>query len=157
MEENQNTDPSEAIPDNLLFTMTVASKIVSKTTLAQLKQHNLTPNQINLITLLRAEPEINSSAVTGILSVGHATVTRLVTSLAARGYVRRRRPDADHRVVMLSLTDEGVAVKAALLEQMVACKHQLMQETNPDEMETCLRALGKIVTNSANSALQESD
>ena len=109
MEENQNIPICEVVPDNLLFTMTVASRIVSKTTLTQLKHHNLTPNQINLLTLLRADPEINGSAVTAILSVGHATVTRLVTSLAKRGYVRRRRPDADHRVVMLSLTDEGVA------------------------------------------------
>ena len=71
---------------------------------------NLTPLEFALIRLLLIDLECTATALTHMLSVNAPTISRLVSKLVDRGVLHRRRPRKDRRVVLLKLTEEGVAL-----------------------------------------------
>lgn len=78
-----------------------------------------------LAELARAGP-LRQADLTRRLRLQKSTVSRLVTHLVDRGWVRRHTVDDDGRGVLLQLTDDGVAAAAVQAEARRARLHALL-------------------------------
>ena len=88
------------------------------------------------------------------LPVDASRISRLVTVLADRGLLRRRRLRSDRRIVMLRLSPDGQAVTSELTERMQSYYAKLTEGLNEREMRTFAATALRIVANY--EAMQES-
>jgi long-chain acyl-CoA synthetase len=71
-----------------------------------LTEHELTPAQYRLLSLLEDRPEV-ASVLADKLTVSRPSVTNVVDGLVARGFVERGSAEGDRRRVTHVLTDDG--------------------------------------------------
>ena len=101
-------------------------------------------NDMHIINAIGIQEARNMSAVAKTMSVTVGTLTTAINNLVKKGYVSRIRSAEDKRVVMLSLTEKGVAAyqkHAVFHKQMV---QTVMDGFEGEEMEVLLRAFKKL-------------
>ena len=101
-------------------------------------------NDMHIIDAIGIQEARNMSAVAKTMSVTVGTLTTAINNLVKKGYVSRIRSAEDKRVVLLSLTEKGVAAyqkHAVFHKQMV---QTVMDGFEGEEMEVLLRALKKL-------------
>ena len=86
----------------------------------------------------------NMSSIAKELSVTVGTLTIAMNSLVKKGYVVRRRGDADRRVVYISLSDRGRSAYEHHTRFHREMIQSVMEELEPGELETLIRALTKL-------------
>jgi MarR family transcriptional regulator, organic hydroperoxide resistance regulator len=74
--------------------------------------------QLHALRLIEPEAEMPMSSLAGMLFCDASNVTGIVDRLERRGLIVRRPAAHDRRVKLLSLTDEGAAVRRAAWRQM---------------------------------------
>ena len=79
------------------------------------------------------------------LSVDKSTVSRLVGSLQAKGWVARERDPEDSRNYLLDLTEEGRSALARMAEARREGHARLLARLAPDEREALLKGLDALV------------
>lgn len=107
--------------------LVVASVGVTARALAETAP-DLTFLQWRVLVLIDQPEGIAVGAIANALSAKIAAVSRLIGRLRARGLVQTQRSELDARVVLVSLTDEGLALK------------QLVQERRRTELAAALKA-----------------
>lgn len=70
---------------------------------------DLTANDMHVIEAIGVIEPKNSTKVASLMSVTPGTLTKAVDGLVRKGYVIRTRWESDKRVILLSLTEKGVA------------------------------------------------
>lgn len=80
------------------------------------QEFELAPQQLYAIKLLK-EP-LSMGELAGKLACDSSNVTGITDRLEQRGLVERRGADWDRRVKLLVLTDEGRAIRDAVMERM---------------------------------------
>lgn len=75
------------------------------------------------------------------LRLEKSTVSRLVTNLVARGWVRRHTADDDGRGVLLALTDTGDTAAARLADARRQRLDEVLARVPDDERAAVVRAL----------------
>ena len=101
-------------------------------------------NDMHIIDAIGIQEARNMSAVAKTMSVTVGTLTTAISNLVKKGYVSRIRSAEDKRVVLLSLTEKGVAAyqkHAVFHKQMV---QTVMDGFEGEEMEVLLRAFKKL-------------
>ncbi len=101
-------------------------------------------NDMHIINAIGIQEARNMSAVAKTMSVTVGTLTTAINNLVKKGYVSRIRSAEDKRVVLLSLTEKGVAAyqkHAVFHKQMV---QTVMDGFEGEEMEVLLRAFKKL-------------
>ena len=101
-------------------------------------------NDMHIIDAIGIQEARNMSAVAKTMSVTVGTLTTAINNLVKKGYVSRIRSAEDKRVVLLSLTEKGVAAyqkHAVFHKQMV---QTVMYGFEGEEMEVLLRAFKKL-------------
>ena len=96
---------------------------------------NLTPLEFALIGLLLVDLECTATGLTHMLSVNAPTISRVVNKLVDRGVLHRRRPRKDRRVVLLKLTEEGVALGLELHERAHSYEERLTRGISAEDQE----------------------
>ena len=99
---------------------------------------------MHIIDAIGIQEARNMSAVAKTMSVTVGTLTTAINNLVKKGYVSRIRSAEDKRVVLLSLTEKGVAAyqkHAVFHKQMV---QTVMDGFEGEEMEVLLRAFKKL-------------
>ena len=118
-------------------------------------RHNLTPNEFNLLrACLRRGEECTATELARILPVDASRISRIVTILVDRGLLRRRRLPDDRRVVMLSLSDEGVELTSRILQSINQSSARLIEGIDQDEIRIFASVVSRIVAN--HTAIQSS-
>lgn len=119
-------------------------------------RYNLTATEFNLMRVcLRRQEECTATELARILPVDTSRISRMVTVLVDRGLLRRRRLPSDRRVVMLSLTEEGVEMTSQILEVINQNNTRLMEGIDEDEIRVFSSVVSRIVAN--HTAMQNSD
>src|SRR6185312_15271771 len=111
--------PTKTEPVNLLklenqvcFALAVASRSVNAVYRPLLEPLGLThPQYLVMLALWDRSPRSVKDLGT-TLQLEPATLSPLLKRLEAIGYVRRRRSETDERVLEITLTDAGVALRA---------------------------------------------
>lgn len=133
-----------ALENQLCFALYNASRAMTKVYQPHLKKLGLTyPQYVVMLSLW----QYKSSSVKELgqrLNLDSGTLTPLLKRLETAQLVNRTRRDDDERVVMISLTKQGLSLEtnaltmrqemlcnsAADMDQMLALKEQLQQLTN---------------------------
>jgi DNA-binding MarR family transcriptional regulator len=93
---------------NILFT----SSWLYNLNLARLKPHDITPEQFNVLRILRGShpKRLMLADITCRMLDKSSNATRLVEKLRQKGLVRREINEGNRRQVDISITDKGLAV-----------------------------------------------
>jgi DNA-binding MarR family transcriptional regulator len=76
---------------------------------------DLTPNQYNVLRILRGAPEgLACGEVAGRMLTRDPDITRLLDRLAKRGLITRSREEKDRRTVVARITGEGLKLLGEL-------------------------------------------
>jgi DNA-binding MarR family transcriptional regulator len=83
-------------------------------------------------------------ALSDALGVSPRTVTGLVDSLEADGWVTRSPHPADRRATIISLTAASELTLTRLTESYAALAHDLLGDVRPADLERCLAVVGQL-------------
>ena len=101
-------------------------------------------NDMHIIDAVGIQEPKNMSTVAKAMSVTVGTLTTAINSLVKKGYVTRVRSAEDKRVVLLSLSEKGIAAykkHAAFHKKMV---QTVMDGLDSQELEVLAAALEKL-------------
>ena len=106
--------------------------------------HLTYPQYLSLMALWGAEDPLSVGELGERLRLDSGTLTPLLKRLEAAGLVARRRDDADERRVLVSVTDEGWALR----QRLAHVPQDLLASLDLSERETqqLRRLLGKVLT-----------
>lgn len=103
-------------PEEAVFVDLVrAADLLSRAPAALLKEQNLSPNQYNVLRILRGAPEgLLCGEIACRMISRDPDITRLLDRLEKRGLIGRCREDPDRRKVLVRITPAGLALLARL-------------------------------------------
>ena len=120
-----------ALENQLCFPLYAASREVIKLYRPHLDALNLTYTQYIAMMVLWAERRINAKELGKRLFLDSGTLTPVLKSLEAKGWVRRSRSQEDERMLLVELTPSGEALREkarAIPGSIPPCFH-----LNPEE------------------------
>lgn len=112
------------LENQLCFPLYAASREVIKRYRPYLDKLDLTYTQYIAMMVFWEEKKVNVKALGKKLFLDSGTLTPVLKSLEAKGYVQRYRSSADERVLMVEITDKGEALKeqaASVPENIAGC------------------------------------
>ena len=112
------------LDNQLCFPLYAASREIIRLYRPHLEALDLTYTQYITMMVLWEAQEISVKQLGKRLYLDSGTLTPLLKSLEAKGYVTRTRSEADERVVLVRLTPAGTALQEKALavpEEMRAC------------------------------------
>jgi DNA-binding MarR family transcriptional regulator len=100
-------------------------------------RHDLTPQQYNVLRLLRAEhpSALPTLGLADRLVSRAPDITRMLDKLEQRGLIARERPPADRRQVLIRLTDDGLALLRDLAGPLRDCHARQLGHLPPDDLQ----------------------
>lgn len=131
------------LENQLCFPLYACSREIVKKYRPYLERLDLTYTQYITMMVFWEEKKINVKELGNRLFLDSGTLTPVLKSLEAKGYVRRYRSEEDERVLLVELTDEGEALKeqaAAIPEKVAGCV-----KLNADEAANLYRMLYQIL------------
>ena len=134
---------SSLLLDNqLCFALYAASLAMTKTYRPLLAPLGLTYPQYVVMLALWEQHELTAGALAQAVALDAGTLVPLVRKLMAQGLLTRRRSDSDDRVVLISVTPEGQALKrrAHAVHEQVGCSTQ-RSASERDALTATLQAL----------------
>ena len=135
-------DREELLNDLLVMVFNEVLDMEHKTLISgSFKEISINDMHIDAIGIGEAR---NMSAVAKTMAVTVGTLTTAINNLVKKGYVSRTRSAEDKRVVLLSLTDKGVAAyekHARFHRQMV---QTVMEGFEGEELDVLIQAFRKL-------------
>ena len=130
------------LDNQLCFALYAASLAMTKTYRPLLAPLGLTYPQYVVMLALWQQRELTAGALAQAVALDAGTLVPLVRKLVAQGLLARRRSDDDDRVVFISVTPAGQALKrrAHAVHDQVACSTQRSASKRKDLTEA-LQAL----------------
>ena len=99
------------LSNQLCFPLYAAARKVTGLYAPYLSSLGLTYTQYLVMLVLWEEDGVPVSEICGRLFLDNGTISPLLRKLEAGGYIRKERSAEDERVVLVSLTDEGRALR----------------------------------------------
>lgn len=107
----------ECIEEVVFLELCRTTDILSRRVSEVLKAEDLSPNQYNVLRILRGAPEgLPCGAIGTRMITRDPDITRLLDRLEKRGLIRRNREARDRRMVMASISGPGLELLARLDE-----------------------------------------
>lgn len=108
-------------------------------------RHGLTAQQYNALRLLRAAHpgKVPTLSLASRLVSRAPDITRLLDRLHERGLVERERPADNRRVVMVGVTEQGIALLHELDAEVRDCHLRQLGHLEPGEMRVLVDLLAK--------------
>ena len=116
--------------------------------------HGLTHIDFALLRLFLGTEEWTATQLAEMLPLAPSGISRSVTKLVDKGLVQRRRLLSDRRVVMLTLTDEGLALTQELHQRVQAYDSTLCEGISEEKMAVFASVSSRVMANYA--ALEQS-
>ncbi|MBS6397768.1 MAG: MarR family transcriptional regulator [Clostridiales bacterium] len=101
-------------------------------------------NDMHIIEAIGIREPKNMSTVAKKMTVTVGTLTTAINNLVKKGYVSRVRSAEDKRVVLLSLTEKGVAAYERHMGFHQKMVRTVMEGFEGEEMDILVRALEKL-------------
>ena len=112
--------PSVALDDQLCFALYAASRAVTARYRPMLEELGLTYPQYLVMMVLWERDQLTVSDIGERLFLDSATLTPLLKRMEAQGLVQRARARSDERQVIITLTEQGNALRKQAAEVMPA-------------------------------------
>ena len=143
MPKSSSPSASSLFLDNqLCFALYAASLAMTKTYRPLLAPLGLTYPQYVVMLALWQHRELTAGALAQAVALDAGTLVPLVRKLVAQGLLARRRSDEDDRVVLISVTPAGQALKrrAHAVHEQIGCSTQ-RTASERNALTATLRAL----------------
>lgn len=114
----------------------------------------LTPGRFSLLTLLKANPGINQTALSRAVGLDKSTLTPALDQLERKGLILRERTPEDRRTYALSLTAEGDAFLAELTRKVEQHEKNIVAALSPAERTALIRLLKKVAKSLGSEAIE---
>lgn len=118
--------PELKLENQLCFPLYAAAKEIVKKYRPYLDEINLTYTQYIAMMVLWEEKSLSVKALGEKLFLDSGTLTPLLKSMEQKGFVTRHRSEADERVLIVSITPEGEALRKKAADV-------------PAKMQSCVR------------------
>ena len=110
----------------------------------------LTRSEWELLVMLLMNLQRNRKALTvtetsSLLQITPAGVTHLINPLEAAGYVERLQDPNDRRVVLIGLTEKGIAVAETLILEVHESLIGLVNHLGEEDSRTLIRLMSKAI------------
>ena len=131
------------LENQLCFPLYAAAKEVVKLYTPLLKEIDLTYTQYVAMMVLWDRKEISVKKMGELLYLDSGTLTPLLKALEKKGFVTRQRSEADERVLIVKITDDGLKLRekaVSIPEQVGSCV-----KINSDDAKELYRILYKIL------------
>lgn len=113
----------------------------------------LVPSHGDILIALFAGRPLTMQELAAKINRDPSTVTALVKRLIREGYARTERRAADRRVVEVSLTEKGAALRYDFDDISRSLLETQMQGVDEEDFQTACRVLGRIKQNFTESEL----
>ena len=116
---------------------------------ARVSQYDVTPAQTHVLLYLHHHGggQVLQHELTGHMRVKPSTMNGVLDRMEEKGLVRRSVSGQDARRRLITLTDKGAEQQARFAESFLASEEALVRGFSPEERETLLRLLDRIVEN----------
>lgn len=131
------------LENQLCFPLYAASRGVVKMYHPLLSELDLTYTQYITLMVLWEENQMNVSELGKKLYLDSGTLTPLLKGLEKKGYVTRERSKIDERLLIVTITEEGMALR----DQALCIPQKLSQcvKLDPEEAQTLYHLLYKLL------------
>lgn len=110
-----------------------------------LERHGVTRSEFSVLSALaRADRPLRASEVVSTTMLSGASITKIADALVRRELLVRERSARDGRVVLLALTDAGLAVVDDAMPRRLDNDQRLMSGLTTAEQQTLARLLRKL-------------
>lgn len=106
---------------------------------------NLSPVEYRAISILDADTIITASEFAHILELSLSRVSRVIDKMIAKGYISIEKTKHDKRVVVISLTDSGLAVKKSVEQESQICYNGIENALTEDERVMLSSLINKLI------------
>lgn len=131
MTQKYNPDEALKLENQLCFPLYAAARLVTGRYTPYLKPLGLTYTQYIVFLVLWEQDGISMGELGSKLFLDNGTLTPLVKKMEKAGYVTRSRSEEDERVVLISLTDQGRAMKEKVKNiplELAGCLHMRRED-----------------------------
>lgn len=104
----------------------------------------LTLRQVQVLSLVRATPDITGAHLAGILNVSTPTASGIIDRIASKGWLKRTADPLDRRRVLLRITEAGGQVLAGLEGPAVEARGKVMARLGEDDLADLARVLERM-------------
>ena len=133
------------LENQLCFPLYAAAREISRRYYPYLSALDLTYTQYIVMMVMWEQKEINVKDLGGKLCLDSGTLTPLLKNLEKKGLIKRSRSTSDERVLLVRLTDDGLALREKAVEippKMAGCVR-----LSKDDAATLYRILYQIIGN----------
>ena len=109
--------------------------------------HPLGPGQAVFLICLNGDTEVRQESLVSLIGVDKAIGTRVIRKLHEAGYIRRRRDPQNYRAYLISLTEEGTAMKQVILAIIDSIDASLFQGFTDEERKMAHSLLDRMIDN----------
>lgn len=134
------------LPANLGVYIAELFNALDKAIRQEVMPHGLTAMEYNLLWYC-LEGEHTATQLAQVLPIDGSRISRVVTKLVDRGFLRRRRLRTDRRIVMLSLTEEGFELTSGIFRNMQRHYATFMEGIGEEEMIVFESVISRITAN----------
>jgi DNA-binding MarR family transcriptional regulator len=110
------------------------------------RRHHLHPGALAVLIAVRENPGVRPGALADALVVKRPNMTKLLDSLAKRGWIERGVQSTDGRGVSLVLTRHGHRKLTRIIQEALAMDQDLTASLTARERETVLTLLQKLTS-----------
>jgi len=132
------------LPSYIGYQLRQAQSAVFRDISRTLKETGVTPGEFSLLTMLGANPGINSITLTRIYQLDKATLSLSIKGLAKRGLISSTRHANDRRYYALELTSEGRVLLRGVTRRIERQERTMDVVLNPGERDRLLDLLQRI-------------
>ena len=134
------------LKNQLCFPLYAVSNLITRKYKPLLDKLDLTYTQYIVMMVLWEEKQVNEKFLCEALCLGTNTVTPLLKKLQAKGYIDKTKDSNDERNIVITLTEEGDALK----DKALCVPEGIAQEFSltPEEAAALYKTLYKILDQS---------
>lgn len=140
----ENFDPLR-LENQLCFPLYACSKEIIRAYKPFLDEVDLTYTQYITMMVLWEKKEMNVKSLGECLYLDSGTLTPVLKKLESKGYIKRTRSKADERNLLVTITDEGEALKEKAID--IPAKIGNCVKLSPSDAQELYRLLYLIISN----------
>jgi DNA-binding MarR family transcriptional regulator len=130
--EPESEDPI-VLPRHAVVALMRAADGARRAMTRALEPFDLTLPQFNVLTILRHHRELPTFQVAARMVEATPGITRLMSTLEAKGHIRRSQSTGDRRQQLCALTPQGRRIVDAALSPFVAAQQQVLGDLTKSE------------------------
>jgi DNA-binding MarR family transcriptional regulator len=113
--------------------------------LQETEAHGVTPVQYAALQAVANAPGLDQRTLARTIGFDTSTIAGVIDRLEGRGLMQRNASPSDRRVRLLTLTEPGAALLAAVVPDMLRAQQRILEPLAAEEQLEFLRLLRKLV------------